>query len=92
VIERSFEGPERLDGRPVGRIVQEERRRARTTHLARGTLACPSCDAPVGPARPLSPTESIACPYCAHEAPVRDFLSLATPTRPAHVDVRIVAR
>jgi hypothetical protein len=92
VIERGFEGPERLDGRPVGRIVQEERRRARTTHLARGTLACPSCDAPVGPARPLSPAEDIACPFCSHSAPVRDFLSLATPTRPAHVDVRIVAR
>lgn len=92
MIERSFEGPERQDGRPVGRIVQEERRRARTTHLARGTLACPSCDAPVGPARPLSPAEEIACPYCGHGAAVRDFLSLATPTRPAHVDVRIVAR
>jgi hypothetical protein len=29
------------------------------------------------------------CPFCEHRAPVRDFLSLATPTRPARVVVRI---
>lgn len=92
MIERGFEGSDPAVDRSVGPVVQEERRRARTSHLARGTLACPGCDAPVGPARPLSPADAIACPYCAHSGPVRDFLSLASPTRPAHVDVRIVAR
>jgi hypothetical protein len=29
---------------------------------------------------------------CDHAAPVRDFLSLGEPTRPARVQVRIVAR
>ena len=92
MFERRFEGPEGAGDGPVGRMVHEERRRARTSHLARGTLACPSCDAPVVPARPLSPAEQIACPFCATGGAVRDFLSLAAPTRPAHVDVRIVVR
>lgn len=92
MIERGFEGPDQVRERPVGRMIQEERRRARTPHVASGTLACPSCDAPVVPARPLSPVEEIGCPYCAQTGPVRDFLSLASPTRPAHVDVRIALR
>ncbi|HEX8647474.1 MAG TPA: hypothetical protein VF715_11285 [Thermoleophilaceae bacterium] len=92
MIEGRFEGSDPIGDRPVGRMVQEERRRARTSRFARGTLACPSCDAPVAPARPLAPTEEIACPYCGTGGAVRDFLSLATPTRAAHVDVRIVTR
>ena len=92
MFERRFEGSDPAGDRPVGRMVQEERRRARTSHLARGTLASPSCDAPVVPARPLSPTDGIGCPFCGTSGAVRDFLSLASPTRPAHVDVRIVAR
>jgi len=77
---------------PAERIIHEERRRARSSHLASGTLACPSCDAPVALARPASPAHPLDCPYCAHAAHVRDFLSLASPTRPAHVSVRIVQR
>ena len=92
MIEGRFDGSDPIGDRPVGRMVQEERRRARTSHVARGTLACPSCDAPVVPARPLSPAEAIVCPFCATAGAVRDFLSLATPARPAHVDVRIVVR
>jgi hypothetical protein len=34
----------------------------------------------------------VSCPYCAHAAPLRDFLSLAEPHRPARVDVRVVVR
>ena len=74
---------------PAERIIHEERRRARTSHVANGTLACPSCDAPVGLARPMSPADGIACSYCDHSGAVRDFLSLAAPTRPARVNVRI---
>ena len=89
MIERGIDGGEPVRPEPVGRMVQEERRRVRSTQLARGTLACPSCDAPVSPPRALSPDEGIGCPYCGHGAAVRDFLSLAAPTRPAHVAVRV---
>ena len=55
-----------------------------------GTLACPQCDAPVSPGdRPLRPMEPVACPYCGHAGVVRDFLSLATPARPAYVEIRL---
>ena len=70
---------------------REYRYRARSTQLAAGTLACPRCDAPVAPARPLSPAEWIACPFCAHAGAVREFLSLEPPTRPARVVVRVYA-
>jgi hypothetical protein len=68
---------------------REVRYRARSNRLAAGTLACPRCDAPVAPARPLSPAEWIACPFCGHTGAVRAFLSLAPPTRPARVVVRV---
>jgi hypothetical protein len=68
---------------------REIRYRARSTQLAAGTLACPRCDAPVAPGRPLSPAESIACPFCAHSGAVREFLSLQPPTRAARVVVRV---
>jgi uncharacterized paraquat-inducible protein A len=78
---------------PVGRggAAQEERRRARSTLVAEGTLACPACDAPVALlAGAVSPAQSLFCPVCEHSGRVRDFLSLARPTRPARVDVRLV--
>jgi DNA-directed RNA polymerase subunit RPC12/RpoP len=66
------------------------RRETRSALLCEATLACARCDAPVaaGP-EGLSLTQSLVCPFCAHRAPVRDFLSLAMPTRPARVVVRI---
>ena len=71
---------------------QEKRRSARSSHLASGTLACPECDAPVLPGRAMSLLERLGCPVCEHAAPVRNFLSLSTPGRPARVDVRVIAR
>jgi hypothetical protein len=69
----------------------EERKATRSWLLADGTIACPACDAPVAPAsRPMAPADALTCPVCDHAGPVRDFLSLAQPTRPAHVQVRIV--
>lgn len=63
----------------------------RTNVVATGTLACPQCDAPVSPGgRPLAPGEPMRCPVCDHGGRVRDFLSLATPARPARV--RVVVR
>lgn len=70
----------------------EERRAARSTVVATGTLACPDCDAPVSPGgRALSPAEPMRCPVCDHAGVVRDFLSLATPSRPARVRVVVSA-
>lgn len=66
--------------------------RRRNGIVAAGTLACPSCDAPVAPEGRMRLTAALACPFCSHRGPVRDFLSLATPTRPAHVVVRLSAR
>lgn len=69
----------------------EIRRDTRRGVVAHGTFACPSCDAPVSPgSQGLRPADAVACPFCGHAGVVRDFLSLATPTRPAHVVVRIV--
>ena len=89
-IRHSFDDSER----PVGRLggAHEERRVTRTQRMAVGTFACPACDLPVAPSGPLTPAELVACPYCAHVAAVREFLSLAAPTRPARVEVRVVHR
>ena len=69
---------------------EEIRRSTRSSLLAQGTLACPACDAPVALAGPRGPSALLGCPYCAHRAPLREFLSLAAPQRPARVDVRVV--
>jgi len=68
----------------------EERRATRAGHVCSGTLACPRCDAPVAAGRAgLRLTEELTCPFCAYRDPVREFLSLGAPTRPAHVAVRV---
>jgi hypothetical protein len=78
---------------PLARTVEkqvEERRATRSGHVCSGTLACPRCDAPVAAgARGLTLTEELRCPFCAHPGPVREFLSLTAPTRPARVVVRV---
>jgi hypothetical protein len=71
---------------------EEIRRVVQSSVMATGTLACPRCDAPVSPgARSLSPGEPLGCPFCGHAGTVRDFLSLAAPSRPARVQVRVLA-
>jgi hypothetical protein len=70
--------------------VEERRKATRSGVLGTGTLACHRCDAPIDPGtRPLSLAEPLVCPFCAARGPVRDFLSLAIPTRPARVVVRV---
>jgi uncharacterized paraquat-inducible protein A len=69
---------------------EEARRPRRSDRLGSGTLACERCDAPVSLAGPLSPAEQLSCPFCDHRAPLRDFLSLASPPRPTRVEVRLV--
>jgi hypothetical protein len=92
---RGIDGSEPLRWEPVsgGADAHEvERRVTRSRRLGTGTLACGRCDAPVALARPMSPADSVSCPFCSHEGPVRDFLSLAAPPRPARVAVRLVER
>jgi hypothetical protein len=74
----------------IGHFEKREDHRSRL--LAVGTLACPECDAPVAPGPlPLLPPDPLSCPVCSHGGAVRDFLSLAHPSRPARVAVRIYA-
>jgi hypothetical protein len=70
---------------------EELRRSSRSSVLGVGTLACARCDAPVALASAVAPSDALSCPFCLHRAPVRDFLSLARPTRPARVTVRLRA-
>ena len=72
-----------------GHDQHEERRTGRTWHLGTGSLACPVCDAPVVPPTAMAPQDGLSCPVCLHGGRLRDFLSMAEPTRPARVDVRI---
>ncbi|MBB4665062.1 hypothetical protein [Conexibacter arvalis] len=91
-FQRGIDGPDGFRDR-VGRNAgaEEERRVARSSVVAAGTLACPDCDAPIALGdRPLSPAAPLGCPFCGHEGPVRDFLSFAAPTRPTRVVVRVV--
>jgi hypothetical protein len=91
---RGIDGPDALRWEPVTRAGghEEERRTARPLRLGTGTLACERCDAPVAlGGDPVAPTDLLSCPFCSHRAPVRDFLSLATPSRPAKVAVWVTA-
>jgi len=78
--------------RRVGGFREEVKRPGRSGRIASGTLACPDCDAPVLPEGAVSPADALSCPFCGHDGPVRDFLSLAGPLRPTRVEVRVVAR
>ena len=88
-FQRGIDGSEPLRPGSVSRTgPYEERRSTRTGHVATGTLACPECDAPVVLEAPaMTPGQALACAFCGHGAPLRDFLSLAVPTRPTRVSV-----
>ncbi|WP_241004367.1 hypothetical protein [Conexibacter sp. SYSU D00693] len=90
-LHRGIGDPHGMQPDPVQRLADsfEERKSTRTRTMATGTLACPSCDAPALPDRPLSPADPLTCGFCSHTAHVRDFLSLADPSRPARVVVRV---
>ena len=91
-LHRGIDGSEPVRPDPVGRLdgTYEQRRDARFARIAVGTLACPRCDAPVAlGGGPAAPADALACPFCEHDGFVRDFLSLAAPSRPARVEVRV---
>jgi hypothetical protein len=78
----------------MAELIREEKRRSiRSTRLGTGTLACARCDAPVALGGvSMSLSDELTCPFCANHGPLRDFLSLARPTRPARVVVRVAFR
>lgn len=85
-----FHGTGLEPGTGAGGAHVEERRAIRSSRLAAGTLACSRCDAPVAiGVAALSLSDQLTCPFCRHCGPARDFLSLASPTRPARVAVRV---
>jgi hypothetical protein len=89
-FERRTDGWDAARAEPMTHLHEERRRRA--GHLGTGTLACPTCDAPVALATGYAgPADPLACPYCDHGGPLRDFLSLEAPSRPARVTVRVIA-
>ena len=70
---------------------EEVRFADRASQFAVGTLACSHCDAPVHPGNASrSLTDLLVCPFCARQGPVREFLTLGPPTRPARVALRVV--
>jgi len=91
-LHREIEGAQSDRAQPAERLAgRHELRRTDTTwQLATGTLACPACDAPVLPSPvPMSPADPLSCGFCGNAGALRDFLSLAEPTRPTRVVVRV---
>ncbi|MGH2951672.1 MAG: hypothetical protein ACRDKX_06480 [Solirubrobacterales bacterium] len=80
-------------GRVGGSAVGEDRRLVRdgVQVLARGALACPACDLPISPAPRIRPRAELACGFCDHTAPAREFLREGSFDAPAN-DVAVVAR
>jgi hypothetical protein len=93
-IQRGIDDSEPVRPQPIESVTgfHEERRTVRRTLLGAGTLACPHCDAPVAPGdHALAPADGMSCPVCFHYGAVREFLSLAKPTRPAKVAIWVTA-
>jgi hypothetical protein len=91
-LHRELDGAEPLRAQPAERLAghREIHEAEGSWHLADGTLACPHCDAPVLPARDgMSPGDPMSCGFCRRAGAVRDFLSLAEPTRPTRVVVHL---
>jgi hypothetical protein len=90
-FQRSFDGTEPVRAQPI-EYADLELRIARAGTLGVGTLACPDCDAPVFLGGRQRPHDPLSCGYCGRAGALREFLSLAAPSRPARVAVRVVLR
>jgi hypothetical protein len=93
-LHRGIDGSEPVRAQPVTRLgrVDADPRAGRVQSLGTGTLACPDCDVPVLIAGTLRPHDPLGCGYCGRSGALRDFLSLAAPTRPARVEIRLTLR
>lgn len=90
-LQRGIDGSDPVRVQPISARAgaHEDRDATLSFRVASGTLACPGCDAPVAlGGRAVSLAEDLDCPFCWHSAPLRQFLSLAAPSRPARVEVR----
>lgn len=65
----------------------EIRPSSRVAHLATRALACPGCGVPVAIEAPLGWGELLACEFCDHVAPTRDYVQ-----RRGWPEVSVVAR
>jgi hypothetical protein len=92
-LHRGIDGSQPIPSGPAGRLgrVASDPRVATVGRLGTGTLACPDCDAPVAIAGPWRPHDALSCSFCGHGGALREFLSLAQPTRPARVEIRVVS-
>lgn len=77
VREFDAEQPERPQG--TEQFIPRKSEGRATKAVARGSLACPSCDVPVvsGGAMPIS--ARVRCPFCRSVHPARAFLRLDAP-------------
>lgn len=94
-IQRGIDGSEPARRQPIEARAgaYEYRHASRPWSLGPATLACPTCDAPVSlGGQSVKLTVQLDCPFCRHSSPVRDFVSLATPARPARVEIRMIPR
>lgn len=91
-FQRGIDGSEPIRHQPVTRLgrVDADPRTGVVQTLGTGTLACPDCDAPISIAGSRRPQDLLSCAFCGHHGALRDFLSLAAPTRPARVEIRVV--
>jgi len=90
-LNRGIDGSEPVRAQPM-EYADLELRISRSGSLGVGTLACPECDAPVYIAGRQRPHDPLSCGYCGREGALRDFLSLAPPSRPTRVEIRVVLR
>jgi hypothetical protein len=91
-LHRGIDGSEPVRAQPVTRLgrVDADPRAGVVRTLGTGTLACPDCDVPVFIAGVQRPHDHLSCGYCGRSGALRDFLSLAAPSRPARVEIRVV--
>ncbi len=71
------EQPERPQG--VEHFIPRKSERRLRNPIARGSLACPSCDVPVVSGGPIPIAARVRCPFCRTVHPARAFVRLETP-------------
>ena len=85
--------PDVRSGRVDGSVAGAHRRLLRdgAQVLAHGALICPSCSIPLAAAVPLPVGARLACGYCEHTAPAREFLTEDVYDTPGN-EAQLVAR
>jgi hypothetical protein len=71
------EQPERPQG--AEQLIPRKSERRLRNAIARGSLACPSCDVPIVSGGPIPLTARVRCPFCRTLHSARAFVRLETP-------------